>query len=110
MSDLQELDRIILTLIQSVALLLPVVFLTFRFYLELADESISENKLFRRIRLLIIMIVALTASGLFATIGLFDIGLKPLFTRIAVLTLAIFFLIYGLFIFKITKWNKLSAP
>lgn len=110
MSDFQELDEIALTLIQSVGLLLPVVFLTFRFYLKGADESISQGKLLRRIRLLITMIVTLTVSGFFATIGLFDISLKPIFTLIAVLSLALFFLLYGAFIYRITKWEQLAAP
>ena len=110
MNDFRELDGIVLTLIQSVGLLLPVVFLTFRYYLEGADESISQNKLLRRLRLVITMVVLLTICGLFATIGLFDSSWKTVFTKIAVLALAFFFTIYGIFIYKITRWEQLATP
>ena len=109
-SNFEELDRIVLTLIQSIALLLPVVFLTFRHYLKGADRDIPQSKLLRRLRLVIAMVSLLTVSGFFATLGLLDISFKPVFTLIAVLSLAFFFLIYGLFIYKITKWGQIASP
>ena len=109
MADFHELDKVVLALIQVTGLLLPVVFLTFRFYLRGADEDISERKLHRRLRLVVAMIIALTGTGLFATIGLLDLNIKPLLTLIAVFGLSLFFIFYGIFIYKIIRWEKLKA-
>ena len=109
MADFQELDKIVLTLLQVTGLLLPVVFLTFRFYLRGADESIPERKLHRRLRLVVAMIITLTVTGFCASIGLLDLSFKPYLTLIAVGALALFFIFYGVFIYKIIRWEKLKA-
>lgn len=106
MATPQELDNISLTLIQAAGLLLPVVFLTFRFYLKGADRDISRRTLMARFRVFTVMIIFLTVTGMFASIGLFDYSVKAIFVEISVLSLAFFFASYGYFIYKITKWSE----
>ncbi|WP_435180922.1 hypothetical protein [Halorussus sp. AFM4] len=109
MADFQELDQIVLALLQVTGLLLPVVFLTFKFYLRGAENSIPERKLHRRLRLVVAMIIALTVTGFCASVGLLDMSLKPHLTLIAVISLASFFILYGVFIYRIIKWEQLKA-
>jgi len=96
-----EIDQVVLTLIQATGLLLPVVFLTFRFYLNEIEGSGPEEQVEKSTKRFIYMIIALTVTGFLATLGIFDWGLKPLLASIVVLSLAIFFALYGWFIYGI---------
>ena len=97
MPNYPEIDRVVLTLIQATALLLPVVFLTFRFYDDAKPEA-SEVEVESAGKKFVYMIAALTVTGFFASVGILDFSLKPMFAFIATMSLAAFFLLYGWFI------------
>jgi hypothetical protein len=101
MADYSEIDTIALTLVQATALLLPVVFLTFRFYLNDAEGNTPAKEIEDSAKRLVLMIFLLTATGFLATIAILDFSLKSTFAFFAVLTLAAFFLLYGWFFYKI---------
>lgn len=98
-----EIDRVVLTLIQATGLLLPVVFLTFRFYLNEVGGSSPEEQVKKSTKRFVFMIAALTVTGFFATLGVFDWVLKPWLALIAVSSLAVFFALYGWFIYGIVN-------
>ncbi|WP_136601728.1 hypothetical protein [Salinigranum halophilum] len=101
MADYSGIDDIALTLIQSTGLLLPVVFLTFRFYLNDVGSSATERELERSAKKFVYMISALTITGFFGTISVFNFSFKPIVALISVSSLAAFFLLYGWFIYSI---------
>lgn len=101
MADYAEIDTIALTLVQATALLLPVVFLSFRFYLDDAEDNTPVEELEESASRVVVMIFLLTATGLFSTIAILDFSLKPTFAFLGVSTLAVFFLMYGYFFYKI---------
>jgi len=94
-SVLNGTDDISLTLIQATGLLLPVVFLTLRFYLEDARGRAPESQIDKTSKRFVLMIFTLTISGFCATVALFESGFKTFLGIIAVLGLAVFFLLYG---------------
>lgn len=102
MPNYPEIDRVVLTLIQATALLLPVVFLTFRFY-EDAQTNYSESEKTAAAKKFVYMITTLTVAGFFVTIGVLDLALKPTFAFIATMSLATFFVIYGWFIYGVVS-------
>ncbi|WP_141212901.1 MULTISPECIES: hypothetical protein [unclassified Halorubrum] len=101
MADYSEVDAVALTLVQATALLLPVVFLSFRFYLDDAEGNTPAKEIEESAKRLVLMIFLLTATGFLSTIAILDFSLKPTFAFFAVLTLATFFLLYGWFFYKI---------
>lgn len=101
MSDYSEVDTIALTLIQATALLLPVVFLSFRFYLDDAEGEAPAKEIEESAKRLVLMIFLLTATGFLSTVAVLDFSLKPTIAFFAVLSLAGFFLVYGWFFYKI---------
>jgi len=104
MTSIAELNDIALTLLQVTGLLLPVVFLTANFvknegvFNEISDER--QNKLSK---LFIYMVLSLSVTGLLATLGILRWSIKESLLFISVLFLASFFLMYGVFIYWITK-------
>lgn len=97
----EHLNSIASTLIQSTGLLLPVAFLTFRFYTDYGDPNISERRLTKIGRQFGFMVLLLAITGAFATLGLLRTPMKDYLLFLAVVTLAIYFLIYARFIYSI---------
>jgi|AntRauTorcE11898_2_1112593.scaffolds.fasta_scaffold18965_2 hypothetical protein len=98
MANSPELDSVALTMIQAVGLLLPVVLLTFRFYINNVGESVSEDGFLDSVDTMKQMVLLLAVSGFLATVGVLDIPLKDVFVFGSTITLAFFFLLYALFI------------
>lgn len=97
----EHLNNIASTLIQSTGLLLPVVILTFRFYTQYGDPNISETRLTNRARQIGIIILLLAITGVCSTLGLLRTSLKSPLLFGAVLSLAVFFVLYARFIYDI---------
>jgi len=103
MSDYPEIDKVVLTLIQATGLLLPVIFLTVRFYVNNTTEEALTEEIDRAKWIFKLMVACLTVTGFFATFGIFDSPLKIAAAVIAVSSLAIFFLLYGWFMYHISS-------
>lgn len=104
MTDFQELNRITLTLLQATGLLMPVAFLTFRYYLRHESDKLSEKGMDYFAKIFMSMITALTTTGFLSTIGLFNFWLKQTLITLSVLSLSLFFLSYGWFLYKLATW------
>ena len=104
MTSIAELNDIALTLLQVTGLLLPVVFLTANFVKkEGIFDKISDKKQNKLSKLFIYMILSLSVTGFLATLGILRGSIKESLLFISVLFLASFFLMYGIFIYWITK-------
>jgi hypothetical protein len=103
MTSVAELNDIALTLLQATGLLLPVVFLTINFVKNEGFGDLPEYIQERIAILFLLMIGALTATGFLATIGVFESPAKSLVLFIAVCSLAIFFVLYGFFIYYLIQ-------
>lgn len=91
-------DRIASTIIQAIGLLLPAVFISFRYYEDqVSVEDVSNREAAIVVLLLVIMVLALTMSGAGAVLGLLDTGIKTLSVFISIVTLFVFFIAYGTF-------------
>ena len=95
MTEASDIDSIVLTIIQAVGLLLPVVLFTVN-YISPPDDR--EWTIQWGLWLTATMILSLTLSGFLATIGVLKLGFRRWLGFFAVLSLAVFFLTYGIFI------------
>ena len=103
MTSTAELNDIALTLLQVTGLLLPVVFLTANFVKnEGVFNEISDKRKNKLSKLFIYMILSLSVTGFLATLGILNWSIKESLLFISVLSLASFFLMYGVFIYCIT--------
>ena len=104
MTSTAELNDIALTLLQVTGLLLPVVFLTANFVKnEGVFNEISDKRKNKLSKLFIYMILSLSVTGFLATLGILNWSIKESLLVISVLSLTSFFLMYGVFIYWITK-------
>lgn len=104
MTSTAELNDIALTLLQVTGLLLPVVFLTANFVKnEGVLNDISDERQNKLAKLFIYMVLSLSLTGLLATLGILKWSLKESLLLASVLFLASFFLMYGIFIYRLTK-------
>ena len=95
MSASSDLDSIVLTIIQAVGLLLPVVLITVS---ELTPQTDKEWRRAWLFVLIVVMIISLSISGLFSTVGILRIGVRDWLAFLSILSLAVFFLSYAIFI------------
>lgn len=99
------LNEIVLTLIQATGLLLPVVLVTFRFYVNNKSSSVEAENIRNVGKVIGLMILLLSVTGFSATLGVLDLPIKRLLAFISTLSLAAFFAIYGWFIYRAINWD-----
>ena len=100
-----ESNRITLTLLQVTGLLMPVAFLTFRYYLQHETGQLSQDGMDYFAKLFVFMISTLVCTGFLSTIGLFNFKFKQILISLSVLSLALFFLLYGWFLYRLATWS-----
>ena len=109
MSEATDLNSIALTIIQAVGLLLPVVLLSLSFVDR--DFTPEEEWIIEKIEKPLVLMVytmlsTLTFSGLLATIGILETGIRSVLIFLSILSLSIFFLSYGLFFFLVLYYPR----
>ena len=103
MTSFTELNDIALTLLQVTGLLLPVVFLTANFVKNEGLGQFPDGVQRKMGHILVLMVFTLAITGFFATVGILRSPMKSMVLFISVCLLAIFFILYGLFIYFLTK-------
>lgn len=94
---------IALALIQTVGLLMPVVFLTMTFVRrEKRPEMDTETESYF-VLLFLLMIGTLTVSGFFLLLGLLVTQSSAILVDIGLLALIGFFLVFGVFLYGIAR-------
>ena len=92
-------QQVALDLIQVVGLMLPVVFLTMRFVQRNTTSETSKQTESVFLGLFLLMLGALTASGILLLLGILDIEWAPFLVFSGIVSMMIFFVLFGMFIF-----------
>lgn len=98
-------QRVALDLIQVVGLMLPVVFLTMQFVQRNATSKTSKQAESVFLALFLLMLGALTASGILLLLGVLEVEWAPIFVFIGVISMMAFFIFFGMFIFYFIRYT-----
>ena len=98
-----QINQVVLTLLQVVALLFPVVILTMRYLLEHESGQISEKRRNKIGIIFLSLIFLLSISGFTSSASIIFRSYERTLVEISVLSLMAVFLLYGYSIFLVAR-------
>lgn len=96
--------QVALDLIQVVGLMLPVVFLTMRFVQRNTTSKTSRRTESVFLGLFLLMLGALTASGILLLLGILGSEWAPSLVFFGTVLMIVFFILFGMFIFYFIRY------